>query len=351
MQIYGKVESPQDIRRINCIIRDEMLIVENEAQLSELKKRSDYLCTLTYSPFWKKKFKEEIEKLREVALEENRITTKTANLIAKYKGFEKEYKPWKSEIEIDLKELPQEVIEEIVESSVSLKLGIEILEQLRGYFCEIRAAMVVCEEEECLVKLKRSSDLLSALIYLEEFQKHFDEGLLGAIDSLLNKEKERTVTLANIIAIVRGWDLHFEPLNEEDLKDEEVIKRVFQEEQKAQTLIPTTAKYKDGGTTLWIIYYHPKRKREYAKRVYLPKEYRNFKMEGPGEFKNRFGNKVWGVKISYESYVEPTTLHLGSKELHLPARWVKREKVIPLPKEAQNVRVSKERPKVALNIA
>lgn len=53
-RIYGKVEDIKDISRINCIIRDEMLKVESEAELSELKKRSDYLCTLTYSPFWRR---------------------------------------------------------------------------------------------------------------------------------------------------------------------------------------------------------------------------------------------------------------------------------------------------------
>jgi len=67
-RIYGKVESVEDISRINCIIRDEMLIVESEAELTELKKRSDYLCTLTYSPFWQKKFGDKIEELRKELL-------------------------------------------------------------------------------------------------------------------------------------------------------------------------------------------------------------------------------------------------------------------------------------------
>jgi hypothetical protein len=53
-RIYGRLESAEDIRRINCIIRDEMLTVETPAELTDLKKRSDYLCTLTFSPFWKK---------------------------------------------------------------------------------------------------------------------------------------------------------------------------------------------------------------------------------------------------------------------------------------------------------
>ena len=133
MAIYGKVESAEDIRRINCLIRDEMLQVEDEAQLSELKKRSDYLCTLTYSPFWKKRFGEQIEQLRQVALEENRVTVKEANIIAKYKGFDKEYHPWRSDIDIEeqLRQIPEEVIEEITHATLSLKLDTQILEQLR----------------------------------------------------------------------------------------------------------------------------------------------------------------------------------------------------------------------------
>jgi len=47
-RIYGKVESVEDIKRINCIIRDEMLKVENEAELTELKKRSDFLHILHF---------------------------------------------------------------------------------------------------------------------------------------------------------------------------------------------------------------------------------------------------------------------------------------------------------------
>ena len=86
-RIYGKVDRVEDISRINCIIRDEMLQVKSEAELVDLKKRSDYLCTLTYSPFWKKKFGDKIEELRKVALEENRVTARLANDVAKYLGF------------------------------------------------------------------------------------------------------------------------------------------------------------------------------------------------------------------------------------------------------------------------
>ncbi len=356
MAIYGKVEGPEDIRRINCLIRDEMLQIEDEAQLSELKKRSDYLCTLTYSPFWQKKFGDKIEELREVALEENRVTVKEANIIAKYKGFDKEYHPWRSDIDIEeqLRLVPAEVIEEVTHATVSLRLDTEILEQLRQEFCEIRKAMVLCEEEECLLKLKRAVDILSVLPYLETFTTHFDEGLLGAIDALITKEKNRSVELANIICEVNGWQSYFESITDEDfgsMSAEEYLQKLLEEEEKAETYIPTESRYKGGGKVLWLVYYHPRRKREYAKRVYLPAEYRNLKMEGPGEFTNKFGNKVWGVKISYETRVKATTIKVRGREIHLPERWVKKEKVITLPEVAQNIRLLEERPKSAMNIA
>ena len=174
MAIYGKVESVEDIRRINCIIRDEMLEVENEAQLSELKKRSDYLCTLTYSPFWKKRFGEQIEQLRQAALEENRVTVKEANIIAKYKGFDKEYHPWRSDIDIEeqLRQIPQEVIEEITHATLSLKLDTKILEQLREEFCDIRKAMVLCEERRSVSSSSKELWISSRYCHIWRSSKH-----------------------------------------------------------------------------------------------------------------------------------------------------------------------------------
>ncbi|MRJ02302.1 MAG: hypothetical protein GXO19_04835 [Epsilonproteobacteria bacterium] len=356
MAIYSKVEGVEDIRRINCLIRDEMMVVQSEAELTELKKRSDYLCTLTYSPFWKKRFQDRIEELRQAALEENRVTVREANIIAKFKGFDKEYHPWRSEIDIEeeLKKIPEEVIEEIEQSALSLHRSQEILEFLRREFCEIRKAMVLCEEPSCLEKMKRGVDILSVLPYLAAFRDHFDRGLLGAIDHLIEVEKRRSVELANIISEVSQWESYFETIGEEDfgeLTAEEYLQKLLEEEEKAETLIPTEERYKGGGSVLWLVYEHGRRKREYAKRVYFPAEFRNVKMEGPGEFRNRFGNKVWGVKISYESKVAPTKIKIRGREIELPERWVHRVKIIPLPREARNVRLLQERPKSAMSIA
>ncbi len=354
-RIYGRVESVEDIRRINCIIRDEMLVVEDAAELTDLKKRSDYLCTLTYSPFWQKKFKDKIEEFRKVAIEENRASVKTANYVAKYKGFNKEYEPWKKDINIDaeLRAIPSYVIEELTNSLFSLSKGVDILEELRREFCDIRKAMVFCEDVECLDKLKRGVDILSVLPFIESFKEHFDEGLLGAIDKLINEEKERSVTLANIVAEVNGWERFYQSVGEEDFRGDakKFLEELLKEEEKSSTYIPTEAKYKGGAKVLWLVYYHPKRKREYAKRIYFPADAFDIKVEGPGEFKNRFGNSVYGIKITYKSTIKPTKIHLRGREITLPQRVITRTKVIELPKVATDIRIVEERPKSAMDIA
>jgi len=354
-RIYGKVETPEDIRRINCIIRDEMLTVETPAQLTDLKKRSDYLCTLTYSPFWQKKFGDKIEELRQVALEENRATVKTANYVAKYKGFDRTYEPWRKEINIEdqLKEIPNQVLEEVLHSVVEIKSSIDILENLRREFCDIRKAMVLCEDVDCLDKMKRAVDILSTLVYLESFREHFEQELLKQIEELINEEKERSVFLANIIAEVNDWDRYYQAVTEEDFETtaEDYIERLMEEEEKASTYIPTEVKYKGGAKVLWLVYLHPKRKREYAKRIYFPADAFDIQMEGPGIFENKFGRKVYGVKITYKTKIKPVTIKVRGREINLPERVIVRTKVIPIPEGAQNIRLLEERPESAMDIA
>ena len=355
-RIYGKVEGADDIRRINCIIRDEMLNAETAEQLTDLKKRSDYLCTLTYSPFWKKKFGALVEKLREVACEENRATVRLANYIAKVKGWDKEYHPWGEEkisIEERLKQIPEEVLKEIQESVVDLKLSPEILEELRRNFCNIRKAMVLAETPEQLERLKRESDLIVAVIHTSDFRERF-ANVLNKVEELVDKEEERTVKTANIVAEANGWHEEFERWSENEIREDETleqyIQRLLEEEEKAEKYIPTEAKYKQG-TVKWVVYYHPKRDRYYAKRIYFPGIIRNLKMEGPGVFKNRFGREVFGVKITYETLIGPATIKRGNTVIHLPERWVKRIKIVSLPEVAQKVELVDEKPEFAYSIA
>jgi hypothetical protein len=92
--IYGEINSIKDIREVNRTIRQEMDGVRTREQLTELKKRSDYLCTLTFSPAWQKKFGEKVTRLREVAMEENRKTVRHANAVARRHGWPAKYDPW-----------------------------------------------------------------------------------------------------------------------------------------------------------------------------------------------------------------------------------------------------------------
>ena len=356
-RLYWQVNSPEDIRRINCIIRDEMLIVNSIEELTELKKRSDYLCTLTYSPFWKKKFNSLIEQLRQVALEENRITVRLANYIAKYKWWDKQYDPWGEDnktIEEKLKELPEEIIKELTETTINLKLSPEILEDIRKSFCKIRAAMVLVNDEDELIRLKNQSNIIVAIIKTDDFINRFKD-LIEDIEELVKKEEERTINLANIIATVNWWKIEFEKWSEDELYDdeslEEYINRLMEEEVKSEIYIPSEAKYKRWARTIWIIYKHPKRDRYYAKRVYIPESSRNIKFEWPGYFENRFKRKVYGIRIEYEVYVKSTTIHRWNITIHLPERWIKRYKVVELPEWVKEIEIKDVRPEFAYPVA
>jgi hypothetical protein len=92
--IYGEVNSLEDLRRINREIRREMDAVTSRPQLTELKKRSDYLCTLAEAPSWQEKFGQKIDRVRQVVQEEDAKTTQHANKLAKKHGWDAEYHPW-----------------------------------------------------------------------------------------------------------------------------------------------------------------------------------------------------------------------------------------------------------------
>ena len=93
--LYGEVNSASDIRDINRQIRKEMRSVNDRSQVTELKKRSDYLCTLTQAPSWRTKFGSKADRLLAVAKEENERSTRLANTSARKKDLgPANYDPW-----------------------------------------------------------------------------------------------------------------------------------------------------------------------------------------------------------------------------------------------------------------
>ncbi len=92
--IYREVDTLTDVREINRSIRDEIRDVSSRDKITELKKRSDYLCTLTRAPSWQEKFGDKADRFLEVAKEENERTTRIANSVAHRHGIDAEYHPW-----------------------------------------------------------------------------------------------------------------------------------------------------------------------------------------------------------------------------------------------------------------
>jgi hypothetical protein len=92
--LYREVDGVADVRAINREIRGEIRHVDTRDQITELKKRSDYLCTLTLAPSWQEKFGRKASKLLSVAKEENARTTRIANSTARRHGIDADYHPW-----------------------------------------------------------------------------------------------------------------------------------------------------------------------------------------------------------------------------------------------------------------
>ncbi len=354
-RIYGKINNVDDISRINCIIRDEMLKVQDAAHLTELKKRSDYLCTLTYSPFWKKRFGDKIGELRERAKQENIVTVQEANDMAIYRNFDVRYDPWgkeEAEIEAELKNIPRQITSEVNESVISLQKPEEILENLRNIYCEIRKAAILCPDEKCLDKIKHTLDIMAALPNLPSFTRHFDENRLEQIDELITVENDRSIFLLNIISEVKGYEKIYDMADTGDeTAARESIEKILQDEAKAETYIPTESRYKGNAKVLWLVYYLPKRKRDYAKRIYLPATYKDLKVEGPDFYLNRFGHPVYGLLLTYKTNIKPTTIHLYGKAVQLPERWITKQKIISVPVDAKNIRITENKPESAMDIA
>lgn len=92
--IYGEVDSVDDIRKINRQIREEMDDIRSREQLTELKKRADYLCALAVAPSWKEKFGKRSSQILRTAKTEDRRTVEHANRIARQHGWDADYDPW-----------------------------------------------------------------------------------------------------------------------------------------------------------------------------------------------------------------------------------------------------------------
>ena len=116
---------------------------------------------------------------------------------------------------------------------------------------------------------------------------------------------------------------------------------------------PTTAKYKGRTKTLYAVYeethmhnyrgHRKKRTQTRVKRFYVSGEL--VEVKGPGVFTNRFGRRVYGLKVVYENPVRATVAHRRGRRVKIPRRMVRVTKIVPLPRSAKNVRVTSRAPR------
>ncbi len=353
--VFNKIEKPEDIVRYSCIIRDEMIKAKNHEELEKLKKHADYFCAFTHSRVWEKRLGSIIKKMREVAVEENDITVKLANFVAKAKRWDIYFVPCAGEakeIEERLKNMPQEVIKEIEEFASRINMSSNIIEDLKSHFCEIRKAMVLAETPEELKKLKEETNVLVAITHLQDFQKKFSSDI-DEIKELIAEEERKTIDVANIVSKANNWSLHFEidtlgQIKEHGTAEEYLEKTLGTLKTFSDTFIKSFGKYikkikkreapkkeeqeiKEKEETsvqrteveaekiIWIMYHKDGQEQPLRKKIKLPPTAKNIKIEGPDYFVNKSGKKVWGVKLSYESKVSKN----GSEI------WVKRTRIVP----------------------
>ena len=90
-QIYGKIDSKTDMKKVFSEIRRDVDRASSRPALTELYKRAGYLITLTYAPSWEEKFGREARSLRQTGEEEFRKTARKINRRAEVIGTEADY--------------------------------------------------------------------------------------------------------------------------------------------------------------------------------------------------------------------------------------------------------------------
>lgn len=80
------------------------------------------------------------------------------------------------------------------------------------------------------------------------------------------------------------------------------------------------------------------------KRVPLPPSARDVRVEGPGEFQRRSGQRIYGVKVTYRHQVAGAVAHRGQTRYQLPDREMTHSKVIALARPARDVRLLDQPP-------
>ena len=122
---------------------------------------------------------------------------------------------------------------------------------------------------------------------------------------------------------------------------------------------PSESRYDKGGRVIYLQYSAPVRTRSggkaadrvRVKRLYLPADSWDVKLEGPKPLRKRTGRRVHGVAVEYQHHLEGAKAKRGSTEYRLPDRVAGRTKVIELPPGAHDPRLLDKPPKELIDVA
>jgi len=77
--IYGNIQSIDEVRMLFRQLQDELALAESRQDIDEVKKRSEYLCTLADNPQWRDEGDRGGLEALELCLEEDTRLTMAAN--------------------------------------------------------------------------------------------------------------------------------------------------------------------------------------------------------------------------------------------------------------------------------
>jgi hypothetical protein len=96
MNIYGEIRSIDELRSLYQQLRDEAQAVEDRLQLTEIKERSEYLCTLADEPVWRDEFDRGGVEALELCVREDHSLARLLNERARLLNVPGDaYRPWR----------------------------------------------------------------------------------------------------------------------------------------------------------------------------------------------------------------------------------------------------------------
>ncbi|MCA9878210.1 MAG: hypothetical protein KC442_10530, partial [Thermomicrobiales bacterium] len=157
LQGSSEIANATDLQRVIAEIRDGAAGAHTREELTQFYRHVEALIALTYSPSWQRKFGDQVEKLRQTAMDEFSTTAHAINQRAEQIGTKADYdETWGGK---------ERVYGEVNNDA-----------DLRKIFAAIRGDVETAATREDLTRLYRRAEYLLALTYAPAWHKKFGSG-------------------------------------------------------------------------------------------------------------------------------------------------------------------------------